>query len=75
MPRHRFQAEPEPLRLPQPPAPGLNPSAVVLWPLDALGSHPQQLLWQISLYQWAFAQAQAVARPSILERNLLAVWN
>jgi hypothetical protein len=31
--------------------------------------------WQQGLYQWALAQAQAVVRPSILERDLLAVWN
>jgi hypothetical protein len=28
-----------------------------------------------ALYEWAFAQAQAVVRPSILERDLLGVWN
>jgi hypothetical protein len=30
---------------------------------------------QSLLYQVAFAQAQEVARPSLPERDLLAVWN
>jgi hypothetical protein len=36
---------------------------------------PEQWLWQQALYQWAFREAQAVVRPSLLERDLLAVWN
>jgi hypothetical protein len=28
-----------------------------------------------ALYQWAFEQAQAVARPSWVERDPLGVWN
>jgi hypothetical protein len=31
--------------------------------------------WQQGLYRWAFEQAQAAARPSLPERDLLAVWN
>jgi hypothetical protein len=31
--------------------------------------------WQQDLYQWALREAQAVVRPSILERDLLGVWN
>jgi hypothetical protein len=30
--------------------------------------------WQ-QVYQMAFQQAQAVVRPSLLERDLLGVWN
>jgi hypothetical protein len=33
------------------------------------------LLWQQALYQRALAEAQAVVRPSLPERDLLAVWN
>jgi hypothetical protein len=31
--------------------------------------------WQQQIYRLAFEQAQAVVRPSILERDLLGVWN
>jgi hypothetical protein len=31
--------------------------------------------WQQDLFRWALEQAQAVVRPSILERDLLGVWN
>jgi hypothetical protein len=41
--------------------------------LQAFGMH--QLTRQQQLYQMAFQEAQAVARPSILERDLLGVWN
>jgi hypothetical protein len=34
-----------------------------------------QWLYVQALYQWAFAEAQQVLRPSILERDLLGVWN
>jgi hypothetical protein len=41
--------------------------------LSATGGVPAP--WQMSLYQRAFAEAQAVLRPSIIERDLLANWN
>ncbi len=31
--------------------------------------------WQMVIYRRAFELAQAVARPSLLERDLLGVWN
>jgi hypothetical protein len=31
--------------------------------------------WQYAVYQRAFAEAQAVVRPSLPERDLLGVWN
>ena len=31
--------------------------------------------WQRHVYELAFREAQAVVRPSILERDLLGVWN
>lgn len=34
-----------------------------------------QAPWQQSVYQLAFEQAQAVVRPSLLERDVLGVWN
>jgi hypothetical protein len=36
---------------------------------------PEQWLWQQWVYHTAFTEAQAVVRPSLPERNLLAVWN
>ena len=51
---------------------------------DAFMTVPQSALppvsaehaaWQKELYAWALAEAQAVVRPSILERDLLGVWN
>jgi hypothetical protein len=58
------------------PSPTPDPSAFLLCPL--LGLPPlvsAHLPWQTALYEWAFAQAQAVARPSLPERDLLGVWN
>jgi hypothetical protein len=76
MHRQRFAREPYVIRLPQPPSPGIAPHAFVLCPLVLLpGESLEQWLWRQSVYQRAFEQAQAVARPSLLERDLLAVWN
>jgi hypothetical protein len=69
-------AEPEPVRLPQPPAPGITPTGFVMYPTAALPGHcPEVWLWQQWLYHRAFELAQAVVRPSLLERDLPAVWN
>ena len=63
-------------RLPAPPPTPPSPDGFVLCPLACLPTMtPQQLAWQQALYQWAFEQAQAVVRPSLPERDLLAVWN
>jgi hypothetical protein len=43
----------------------------MLYPVSAL----HQLAWQRALYEWALAEAQAVVGPSVLERDLLGVWN
>jgi hypothetical protein len=72
----RFSAEPEPIRLPRPPAPAPSLAAFVLCPAAQFpGACPEQWLWQQYLYQRAFEIAQAVAQPSLLERDLLGVWN
>jgi hypothetical protein len=39
------------------------------------GLSPEQKLCQQWLYLQAFQEAQRVAQPSILERDLLGVWN
>jgi hypothetical protein len=36
---------------------------------------PAHWVYVQALYEWAFTQAQEVTRPSILERDLLGVWN
>ena len=75
MHRNRLPAETE-VRLPQPPAPSITPGGFVLFPVFGFpGVTPEQWLVQQWVYHCAFAQAQAVVRPSILERDLLAVWN
>jgi hypothetical protein len=76
MRRARLDAAITDHRLPQPATPGLQPQAFFLCPLGGLplGGAGQWLMMQ-QLYQMAFAQAQAVVRPSLPERDLLAVWN
>jgi hypothetical protein len=65
-----------PVRLPQPPAPAVAPGGFMLCPVGAFpGLTLEQWLWQQHVYRLAFEEAVAVARPSILERDLLAVWN
>ena len=59
--------------LPVPTAPPVSLSGFILWPVSC-GS-PAEAWWQQEVYRWAFAQAQAVVRPSLPERDLLAVWN
>ena len=64
--------EPEPIPLPRPHVP-LNADAFALVAVPVMCL--QQWTMQQYLYQRAFEMAQAVVRPSILERDLLGVWN
>jgi hypothetical protein len=73
MDRHRMGGEAHSASLPRPAVPQLSLGAFILYPV--LYSNPLELLWQQQLYRWAFAQAQAVVRPSLPERDLLGVWN
>lgn len=76
MHRRRFSIEAEMIRLPQPPTVPMSPSGFVLFPPMMLqGLAVGQWLMQQWLYQRAWAEAQAVARPSLLERDLAGVWN
>jgi hypothetical protein len=53
-----------------------SPSAFLLCPVVGLPLvSPAHGQWQQSLYAWAMEQARAVVRPSLPERDLLAVWN
>lgn len=63
-------------RLPAPPPAAPSLEAFVFFPTNCLPQMtPDQAAWQKALYDWALAEAQAVVRPSILERDLLGVWN
>jgi hypothetical protein len=65
-----------PFRLPTPPLPPPSPGAFFIFPATLLpGLSPQHWAWQQALYLRAFAEAQAIVRPSLPERDLLAVWN
>jgi hypothetical protein len=65
--RFRSAAPARPLADPSP-----SPAAFLLCPLSGT---PFASPCQQNLYAWAFAQAQAVVRPSLPERDLLGVWN
>jgi len=76
MARQRLPGEGDVIRLPQPANPAPAPDAFMLCPFGVSPSaNPLQWLCQQALYRYALEQAQAVARPSILERDLLGVWN
>jgi hypothetical protein len=73
--KHRLHAA-ELCRLPRPPLPPLAPEAFMLCPPALLyGINAAQWLGLQWLYGRALAEARAVAAPSLLERDLLAVWN
>jgi hypothetical protein len=65
--------EPEQFHLPQPPLAQPQPCGFVLMAVPC--QCPQQWTQQQWLYQRALEAAQAVVRPSIVERDLLGVWN
>lgn len=69
MTRHRFlERLTPPLPQPRPRPVNLDAFCLCPWPL-VMGPRQQ------ALYQAAFEYAQAVVRPSLVERDLLGVWN
>jgi hypothetical protein len=74
MQRHRFSEQLEQRRLPHPPAQAVKGNAFCACPIGLVMAGPAWL-WQQRLYQIALAEAQAVVRPSLPERDLLGVWN
>jgi hypothetical protein len=72
--RKRIEPASEPIQLPRPPQPTITPSSFLLCPVSG-GISPEQKLWQQWLYLQAFQEAQRVVQPSIVERDLLGVWN
>lgn len=74
--RHpRIHSDMNVYRLPAPPAPAIQPAAFALCPALSMPQCAAQWPMVQQLYLWAFEQAQAVAKPSLPERDLLAVWN
>jgi len=63
---------------PMRPAPQVAPSsgAFFLCPMSCMPAVSEaDRLQQQALYAWAYQQAREVVKPSLLERDLLAVWN
>jgi hypothetical protein len=76
MSRHRFSSLLESYRVPQPPQPAVTSEGFVVCPLPVQQVRSlEQVVWQNALYQLAFEQTQAQLRPSLPERDLLAMWN
>ena len=74
--RRQQLAEGEIVRLPTPPAPDIAAGAFMPCPFGAApAADPVLWLCQQALYRWALEQAEAVARPSVLERDLVGAWN
>ncbi len=56
--------------------PSPSPAAFLLCPVACLPAGTESSrLQQQALYEWAYQMAREVLRPSILERDLLGVWN
>jgi hypothetical protein len=76
MQRHCFLDATLSRQLPRPQAAPISTSAFCLCPIAQMpGVSSEAYRWQLLIYQLAFEQAQAVVRPSLPERDLLASWN
>jgi hypothetical protein len=74
--RHRLAPEADYYRLPEPPAPTVQPGSFLLCSVAVLpGCTVGQWPGLQQVYVYAFELARAVARPSLLERDLFALWN
>jgi hypothetical protein len=63
-------------RLPRPAEPQITPSGFSACPAILLqGMSLAQIMASSSIYLVAYEQARIEARPSLLERDLLGVWN
>ena len=63
-------------RLPRPAEPQITADAFCACPAVLLqGVSSVQLTANFSIYRLAYEQARIEARPSLLERDLLGVWN
>ena len=74
--RHRLAPEAEYYRLPEPPAPTVQPTGFVLCTVAVLPACSlMQWAGMQTIYVQAFEQALTAARPSLLDRDLFALWN
>ncbi len=74
--RHRLAPEADYYRLPEPPAPTFQPGSFVLCSVAVLPGCPAGQWGGLQqVYVYAFEQARAVARPSLLDRDLFVYWN
>ena len=73
MDRHRMRGEGDFGTAPRPSVPAFSFAGFALCCVPH--ANAAEALWQQELYRWALAEAQAVVRPSLPERDLLAVWN
>jgi len=73
---HRLSKLVESYPLPRPPMPAITANTFAAYPAVLLrGLSDAELLWQQSVYELAFAQAQADLTPSLCECDLAGVWN
>jgi hypothetical protein len=75
MHRHRLHNDVDYYCLPQPPAPAASIHGFIACPAVLFQGSTGCPCWQFFLYQTALAQAQLEARPSLIERDWLGVWN
>jgi hypothetical protein len=63
-------------RLPKPPPLGITTTGFCACPASlAQGLTPGEMHARMAIYQLAYQQAQIESTPSLLERDLLGVWN
>lgn len=73
---HRLAKEADYYRLPEPPPAPVQPRNFALCSMAVIpGCTAAQWAGLRQLYDLAFEQAQAIVRPSILERDAFAFWN
>jgi hypothetical protein len=76
MQNHRLRPFLDEYRLPEPRTPSISAEGFMACPLPLIQDSSAALQqWQNTLYQLAFEQTQFELRPSLPERDLLAIWN
>jgi len=74
--RHRLAPEADYYRLPEPPAPTIHPGSFLVCSVAVIPGCTTGLWTGMQqVYVYAFEQALALARPSLLDRNPFAFWN